>query len=54
MGSSPWTVPARLGDDFRVRVTANEGGKPWDVSDQPFLIANDGPDYYVNIGATRT
>ena len=49
-GSYLWTAgPETTGNSGLVRVTANEGGNPQDTSDESFLIANAGANYYVNI-----
>ena len=41
----------RPGSNYLIRVVANEGTDPQGVSKQPFLVANNGPDYYVNDGS---
>ncbi|MDP6634998.1 MAG: right-handed parallel beta-helix repeat-containing protein [Phycisphaerae bacterium] len=49
-GSHPWVAAPETGSNLaRVKVLANDGASPWDASDESFLIANDGADYYVNI-----
>ena len=49
-GSYEWTIPTTLttGNDYLVRVTADEGTDPVGVSNEPFLIANNGNNYYVS------
>ena len=49
-GSYTWTVPANqpLGSQYLVRVTSNDGIHAQDVLTRPFLITNNGHDYYVN------
>jgi uncharacterized repeat protein (TIGR01451 family) len=49
-GSFAWTVPANLaeGNQYLVRVTADAGTQPRAVSEQPFLVANGGHNYYIN------
>ena len=53
-GSYQWTIPTTLtpGNQYLVRVTADEGTEPAGVSTQPFLIANSGNSYYINDGST--
>ena len=53
-GSYDWTIPSNLplGNQYLVRVTANEGTNPVGVSAQPFLITNNGNAYYVNANTT--
>ena len=46
----PVSVPE--GGGYRVRVTFNSPGGPQGVSNQPFLITNSGPDFYVNDAST--
>jgi len=49
-GSHPWTAgPETPTNLARIKVVANDGATPEDESDAPFLIANDGPDYFVNV-----
>ena len=49
-GSHPWTAgPETPTNMARIKVVANDGATPEDESDAPFLIANDGPDYFVNV-----
>jgi parallel beta-helix repeat protein len=51
VGSSySWTVAAVETDVALIRVTANGGSMPQDVSDDVFLVANGGVHYYVNDG----
>lgn len=49
-GSYDWTIPANqtTGNNYRLRVQANGGSQPSDISDASFLIVNAGHDYYVN------
>ncbi len=50
-GEYLWTIPANFetaGSTALVRVAVN----PTDVSDRPFLIANNGRDFYINDGQT--
>ena len=53
-GSYVWTIPTTEapGNDFLIRAVADEGSHAQGVSNQPFLIANNGIDYYVNDGST--
>ncbi|HMC10036.1 MAG TPA: right-handed parallel beta-helix repeat-containing protein, partial [Pirellulaceae bacterium] len=53
-GNYLWTVPANLapGNQYLVRVKANDGTHPQGVSDDKFLVASAGHDFYVNDGAT--
>ena len=48
-GSYPWTIPATLtpGDQYLIRVTADDGSQPAGVSRQPFLIADSSQDFYI-------
>ena len=49
-GSYAWTAgPETAGNTALVRVRANDGTQPQDTSDQGFLIANAGADYYVAV-----
>ncbi|NQT20746.1 MAG: right-handed parallel beta-helix repeat-containing protein, partial [Planctomycetes bacterium] len=48
-GDLAWNAaPETIGDAALVRATANDGTGPRDVSDELFMIAGDGPDYYIN------
>jgi uncharacterized repeat protein (TIGR01451 family) len=49
-GSYPWTIPASMAvsNEYLVRVTSNNGLQASAVSEQAFLIANNGHNYYVN------
>ncbi len=53
-GSFLWTIPTgvTLGSGYQVEVTANNGTDPSGLSQQQFLIANNGDNYYINPGAT--
>ena len=53
-GTFQWKIPAMqaLGDDYQIRVSADDGSQQQDTSDEPFLIANNGHDYYVNDSST--
>ena len=53
-GSFLWTVPttANLGSGYQVEVTASNGAEPSGLSQQQFLIANNGNNYYINPGST--
>src|SRR5205085_11536051 len=51
-GQFAWTVPNLPGGGYRVRVTANEASLPRDASDDTFLIAPAGHDFYVNDAST--
>jgi len=52
-GSLLWTPDAATsGFTGLLRVRANDGSRPQDVSDGPFLIAATGHDYYVNDAGT--
>jgi hypothetical protein len=53
-GSFLWTVPVNLppGNQYLVRVTANDGVHPQGVSDNTFQIAAAGHDYYINDNST--
>ncbi len=53
-GSYVWTVPTTEtpGNDYLIRAIANEGTDPQGVSNQPFLVASAGKDFYVNDGST--
>ncbi len=53
-GSYIWTIPVAetSGSNYLFRVTANEGTHPQGTSNQPFLITNNGLNYYVNDGST--
>ncbi|MCP4707532.1 MAG: hypothetical protein GY869_02815, partial [Planctomycetes bacterium] len=46
-----WEIPGSVPADanYLVKVTAYQGGSPFGVSPEPFLIANDQTEYYVNI-----
>ena len=49
-GSYAWTAgPETAGNTALVRVRANDGTQPQDTSDQGFLMANAGADYYVAV-----
>jgi parallel beta-helix repeat protein len=48
-----WMVPAVAeADRALIRVTANAAPMPQDVSDEPFLVTNNGSNFYVNDSAT--
>jgi len=48
-GSYAWTAgPETVGNSALIRVTADDGSRPSDISDRTFLIANGGASYYVN------
>ena len=49
-GALRWTIPGSvtLEAEYLVRVTATDGSQPSDVSNEPFVITNDGRNYYVN------
>ncbi len=53
-GRFQWSIPGGLpeGNQYLVRVQANDGLQPQGVSDQPFQITNAGHDYYVNDNST--
>jgi parallel beta-helix repeat protein len=53
-GSYNWTIPTSLtpGSQYLLRAVADQGSQPMGVSNQPFLIANNGRKYYVNDGST--
>ena len=53
-GSYNWTIPAGLtpGNNYLVRALSESAPGVSDTSDQPFLIANSGHDYYVNDNST--
>lgn len=52
-GRLAWVAgPLTSGNEARVRVTANRGARPSDVSDSTFSIASAGTAYYVNDLAT--
>ena len=53
-GSYDWTVPTSVTPDaqYRVRVTSSADASITDQSYEPFLIVNDGTDYYVNDSST--
>ena len=46
-----WTVPDTIPQDreYRIRVEAELGVEPSDLSDQSFVIANEGQSFYVNV-----
>ena len=50
-GITTWTIPASIPPDqqYRIRVTARDGGQPSDLSNESFLIANENNAYFVNI-----
>jgi parallel beta-helix repeat protein len=50
-GALSWTIPADVPADreYRIRLTARDGQQPSDLSNEPFQIANDGYQYFVNI-----
>jgi parallel beta-helix repeat protein len=48
-GSYLWTAgPVTGANTALIRARANDASMPTDVSDEPFLVANSGTDYYVN------
>ncbi len=48
-GTFNWTIPGSLPEgSYRIQLNANQGILPGDVSDAPFLVANDGQQFYVN------
>ena len=49
-GQLAWT-PTVETEQALVRVRANQGTQPADVSDRPFLVASNGTHYYVNDGS---
>ena len=53
-GTHNWTIPAgaTISGDYVVRATATSAVNVDDVSNDPFLVANSGTDYYVNDGNT--
>ena len=52
-GSYLWTIDTPTdGNTALIRVRAHDGSRPEDVSDEPFLIASAGADYYVNDTST--
>ena len=52
-GNTTWSAgPATVGNTALMRVRANDGSQPTDTSDQGFLIANAGADYYINDNST--
>ena len=53
LGSFNWTPStATASNTALIRVVAEQGSGVTDTSDNPFLIANNGHDYYVNDGST--
>lgn len=53
LGSYNWTPAATTAANTAlIRVTAEQGSGVTDVSDSPFLIANNGHDYYINDAST--
>jgi hypothetical protein len=49
-GSYLWSAGPEVDtNQALIRVTATTGAMPQDTSDRPFLIANNGSDYYVNL-----
>ncbi|MCK4873492.1 MAG: right-handed parallel beta-helix repeat-containing protein, partial [Phycisphaerales bacterium] len=52
-GSYAWAAdPTTSGNTALIRVRANDASMPTDESDETFLIANDGTDYYINDAST--
>ncbi|HEV3343905.1 MAG TPA: right-handed parallel beta-helix repeat-containing protein, partial [Pirellulales bacterium] len=53
-GEFDWTIPAGqlLAGDYRIRISINGGIQPQAVTPEPFLIANNAHNYYVNDGST--
>ena len=41
------------GEQLPAATTANQGSRPQDISDEPFLVANNGTAYYVNDGTVQ-
>jgi Ca2+-binding RTX toxin-like protein len=51
-GSFNWTVPSTPTENALIRIRANNGSQPVDVSDEPFAINAITHDFYVNDGST--